>query len=597
MTKHIRNFCIIAHIDHGKSTLADRILEVTGALSQREKKDQFLDNMELERERGITIKAQTVRLKYKAKKGQEYLLNLIDTPGHVDFNYEVSRSLAACEGAVLVVDAVQGVEAQTVANAYLAIENNLTLVPIINKIDLPASDPERVKLQIEEMIGIPADDAVLCSAKTGVGIVDILEKVILEIPPPKGDISEPLKALVFDSWFDSYAGVVVLIRIMGGEIKKGMKIRFMATGKDYEVLKIGVYAPYPQEVVSLGPGEVGFITAAIKSVHETRIGDTIMETARPAGQPLEGFKDVKPMVFAGFYPVEASQYENLKVALEKLRLNDASFTYEPETSQALGFGFRCGFLGLLHTEIIGERLEREFNLQLVTTAPTVAFKVKTTKGDWLFVDNPQKMPPETQVEVIQEPYIRASIHLPTKYVGNVIQLCASRRGMQTKMEYLSQDRVLLVYEIPFNEIMFDFFDRLKSLSQGFASFDYEFLDWRPADLIRLNILVNDDPVDALSVIIHRDKAYERGREITAKLREVIPRQQYEVAIQAAIGGRIIARESVKALRKNVTAKCYGGDVTRKRKLLEKQKEGKKRMKQVGNVEIPQEAFLSVLKVD
>ncbi len=597
MTKHIRNFCIIAHIDHGKSTLADRILEVTGALSERERKAQFLDNMELERERGITIKAQTVRLKYKAKNGQEYLLNLIDTPGHVDFNYEVSRSLAACEGAVLVVDAVQGVEAQTVANAYLAIANNLTLVPIINKIDLPASDPERVKLQIEEMIGIPADDAVLCSAKTGVGITDILEKVILEIPPPKGNVSEPLKALVFDSWFDSYAGVVVLIRTMEGKLKKGMKIHFMATGKDYDVLKIGVYSPYPQEVLSLGPGEVGFITAAIKSVHETRIGDTITETARPTDQPLEGFKDVKPMVFAGFYPVEASQYENLKAALEKLRLNDASFTYEPETSQALGFGFRCGFLGLLHTEIIGERLEREFNLQLVTTAPTVAFKVKTTKGDWLFVDNPQKMPPEMQVEEIQEPYIRANIHLPTKYVGNVIQLCASRRGIQTKMEYLSPDRVLLVYEIPFNEIMFDFFDRLKSLSQGFASFDYEFLDWRSADLIRLNILVNDDLVDALSVIIHRDKAYERGREITAKLRQVIPRQQYEVAIQAAIGGRIIARESVKALRKNVTAKCYGGDVTRKRKLLEKQKEGKKRMKQVGNVEIPQEAFLSILKVD
>jgi len=597
MTQNIRNFCIIAHIDHGKSTLADRILEVTGALSDRERKEQFLDNMELERERGITIKAQTVRLTYRAKNGQDYLLNVIDTPGHVDFNYEVSRSLSACEGAVLVVDAVQGVEAQTVANAYLAIENNLTIVPVINKIDLPASNPERVKALIEDRIGIPADDAVLCSAKTGVGIADVLEKVIEQIPPPAGEEQSPLKGLVFDSWFDAYAGVVVLIRVMDGKISKGMKVRFFYTSKDYEVLKLGVFAPFAREVTSLGPGEVGFFTAAIKSVHETRIGDTVTGVENPADQPLPGFKEVKPMVFAGFYPVEASQYENLKAALEKLKLNDASFSFEPETSQALGFGFRCGFLGLLHSEIIRERLEREFSLALVTTAPTVAFKVLTTKGETIFVDNPQKMPLETQIAEIHEPYIRSQIHVPSTHVGSVIQLCAARRGIQTRMDYLAQDRVLLMYDIPFNEIMFDFFDKLKSISQGYATFDYEFLDWRPSDLVRMNILVNGDLVDALSVIIHREKSYERGREIASRLREVIPRQQYEVAIQAAIGSRIIARESIKALRKNVTAKCYGGDITRKRKLLEKQKEGKKRMKQVGNVEIPQEAFLSVLKVD
>ncbi len=597
MGKNIRNFCIIAHIDHGKSTLADRILEATGAISEREKRDQFLDKMDLESERGITIKAQTVRLTYRSKEGQDYLLNLIDTPGHVDFNYEVSRSLAACEGALLVVDAVQGVEAQTVANAYLAIDNDLTLIPVINKMDLPAADPERVKRQVEEMIGIPAEDAVLASAKTGRGIVDILEKAIQAIPSPTGNPDGPLKTLVFDSWFDSYLGVVVQVRVIDGEIRRGMKVRFLSTGKDYEVLKLGAFTPHPQELESLGTGEVGFFTASIKSVHETQIGDTVTESSRPASNPLPGFKEVKPMVFAGFYPVDSGDYEALKMALEKLRLNDASFSFEPETSQALGFGFRCGFLGLLHTEVTRERLEREFNLELITTAPTVAFKVKTIKGDWLFVDNPQKLPPEQQIEEIHEPYILAHIHLPAQFVGNIMQLGASRRGIQTKMEYLSPERVLLVYEIPFNEIMFDFYDRLKSLSQGYASFDYEFLDWRASNLIRLNILVNGDPVDALSVIIHRDKAYERGRDIAAKLRAVIPRQQYEVAIQAAIGGRVIARESVKALRKNVTAKCYGGDITRKRKLLEKQKEGKKRMKQVGNVEIPQEAFLTVLKVD
>jgi GTP-binding protein LepA len=597
MTENIRNFCIIAHIDHGKSTLADRILEITGAISSREKRDQFLDKMDLERERGITIKAQSVRLKYKAKNGKEYLLNLIDTPGHVDFNYEVSRSLAACEGALLVVDAVQGVEAQTVANAYLAIENNLEIVPVINKMDLPAADPDRVKKLIEDMVGVPADDAVLASAKTGQGIAEILEKVVERVPPPKGDPGRPLKALIFDSWFDNYAGVVVLIRVFDGILRKGLKVRFISTGKDYEILKLGAFAPNLVELDALGPGEVGFLTAAIKSVHETKIGDTVTESDRPTTDPLPGFREVKPMVFAGFYPVDSAQYENLKAALEKLKLNDASFSYEPETSQALGFGFRCGFLGLLHSEVIRERLEREFNLELITTAPTVIFQVKTTGGEWISVDNPSKFPPEQEIEEIREPFIRAHIHLPTSFVGNLIQLCASRRGVQTKMEYLSQDRVMLTYEIPFSEIMFDFFDRLKSLSQGYASFDYEFLDWRGSDLIRLNILVNADPVDALSVIVHREKAYERGREVVSKLREAIPRQQYEVAIQAAIGNRIIARETVKAVRKNVTAKCYGGDITRKRKLLEKQKEGKKRMKQVGSVEIPQEAFLAVLKVD
>ena len=595
--KNIRDFSIGAHIDHGHSTLADRLLEVTGAISDREKKEQFLDNMDLERERGITIKAQTVRLRYKAKDGQEYLLNMIDTPGHVDFNYEVSRSLAACEGAILVVDAVQGVESQTVANAYLAIDNHLELVPIINKIDLPAADIEKAKQQIEDMIGIPADEAVPCSAKTGVGVPDILEALVKHLPSPKGDENEPLRALIFDSWFDSYSGVVVLIRVMDGIIRKGMKVRFVSTGKDYDITKLGVFAPFSREVESLGPGEVGFLTAAIKSVHETKIGDTVTETDRQTQNPLPGFKEVKPMVFAGFYPVEASQYENLKAALEKLKLNDSSFSFEMETSQALGFGFRCGFLGLLHSEIIHERLEREFNVELITTAPTVAFRVQTTDGEWIMVDNPQNLPEEQKIKVMQEPYIRANIHLPSRYVGAIIQLCATRRGIQTKMDYLPQDRVVLTYEIPFNEIMFDFFDKMKSISQGYASFDYEFLDWRDSKLVLMDILVNNDRVDALSVIIHKDKAYERGREIASRLREEIPRQQYEVAIQAAIGGKIIARESVKALRKNVTAKCYGGDITRKRKLLEKQKEGKKRMKQVGSVEIPQEAFLAVLKVD
>ncbi|MBI4374622.1 MAG: elongation factor 4, partial [Deltaproteobacteria bacterium] len=496
-----------------------------------------------------------------------------------------------------VVDASQGVQAQTVANAYLAIDNNLELVPVINKMDLSTADPEMARKEIEEVIGIPAADAVLASAKTGMGIPEILEAVVAKIPPPKGKKESPLRALLFDSWFDNYLGVVILIRVVDGEIKPKMKIRFVATGKDYEVQKAGVFSPHPVEASSLGPGEVGFLTATIKSVHETRIGDTITDASHPTLKPLPGFRQVKPMVFAGFYPVDSGQYEPLKIALEKLRLNDSSFSFEPETSQALGFGFRCGFLGLLHMDIIRERLEREYNLLLVTTAPTVSFKVKTYKGEWLTIDNPKHLPSEQEIELMQEPYVRASIHLPTRSVGNIIQLCADRRGIQTKLEYITPERALLSYELPFSEIMFDFYDRLKSLSQGYASLDYEFLEWRDSDLVRLNILINGSPVDALSIILHREKADERGREIVRKLREAIPRQMYEVALQAAIGGRVIARENVKALRKNVIAKCYGGDITRKRKLLEKQKEGKKRMKQIGNVELPPEAFLAVLKAD
>lgn len=577
--------------------MADRILEATGALSVREKKDQYLDQMELERERGITIKAQTVRLHYRSQKGEDYILNLIDTPGHVDFHYEVSRSLAACEGALLVVDAVQGVEAQTVANAYLAIDNHLELVPVINKIDLPAADPDRVKKQIEEVIGIPADEAILASAKKGTGIQEILEAVVARIPPPSGAATDPLRALIFDSWFDSYLGVVSLIRVVEGKISLGTKIQFFSTGRNYEVQKIGLFTPHPKEARQLEAGEVGFLTAGIKSVHETKIGDTIVETDRPMKTPLAGFKEVKPMVFSGFYPIESNQYESLKASLEKLRLNDASFTFEPETSQALGFGFRCGFLGLLHMEIIRERLEREYQLSIVTSAPTVIFRVLTTEGKWIEVDNPSKLPSEQQIQETEEPYVRAQIHTPTAYVGNIIQLCSDRRGIQQKMDYLTPERVLLVYDLPFVEIIFDFFDRLKSMTQGYASLDYELLEWRNSDLVRLNVLVNTTPVDALSIILHREKAYERGREIVARLRQEIPRQMYDVALQAAIGNRIIARETIKALRKNVTAKCYGGDITRKRKLLEKQKEGKKKMKQVGNVEIPREAFFNVLKVE
>jgi GTP-binding protein LepA len=595
--KNIRNFSIIAHIDHGKSTLADRLLEFTGALSEREKQDQFLDKLELERERGITIKAQSVRLNYKAKDGKTYILNLIDTPGHVDFHYEVSRSLAACEGAILVVDASQGIQAQTLANVYKALENNLEIFPVLNKIDLPAADPARVKKEIEEVIGLDTTHAVEASAKTGIGTEEILENIVHVFPPPKGDRNNPLQALVFDSWFDPYQGVVVLMRLFEGEVKKGDEILLMVTQKKYVIDKLGVFSPHPVEIAKLSAGEVGFFTAAIKDIQDIKIGDTITQAARPAPKMLPGFQEVKPMVFCGIYPTDSDQYENLRSSLEKLRLNDASFRYEPETSLALGFGFRCGFLGLLHMEIIQERLEREYNLSLISTAPTVVYQVKTVKGEVLTIDNPAKMPPSQDIESIEEPFIRATIHVPTEFIGAMIQLCEARRGVQSKMDYLTTEHVALEYEFPLSEIIFDFYDKLKSLSKGYASFDYEFTGFKSSELIKLNILINEDPVDALSVIIHREKAYYRGRELVEKLREIIPRQQYEVAIQAAIGGRIVARETVKALRKNVLAKCYGGDITRKRKLLEKQKEGKKRMKQVGNVEIPQEAFLAALKID
>ncbi|MBF0491773.1 MAG: elongation factor 4 [Deltaproteobacteria bacterium] len=593
----IRNFSIVAHIDHGKSTLADRLLEFTGALSQREMQAQFLDKMDIERERGITIKAQTVRLNYKAKDGNNYVLNLIDTPGHVDFNYEVSRSLSACEGAILVVDASQGVQAQTLANVYLAIDAGLELFCVLNKIDLPTADPERVKAEVEEVIGIDTSTAVAASAKQGIGIEEILEKVVELIPPPKGNPDAPLRALVFDSWFDAYQGVVVIVRLVDGELRKGQKIKLISTQKEYLIDKIGVIDPHFREVSALGVGEVGFIIAGIKEVAEVHIGDTVTDVERPSTEALPGFKQVKPMVFCGIYPIEPHQYENLRAALEKLKLNDASFTFEPETSLALGFGFRCGFLGLLHMEIIQERLEREYFLDLISTAPSVIYQVRKTNGEVMMVDNPSHLPPVQEISVIEEPYVNAMIHLPNDFLGAVIQLCEGKRGIQKKIDYLSTQHVLLVYEMPFSEIVFDFYDRLKSMSKGYASFDYEVIDFRPSDLSKLNIMVNGDVVDALSIIVHREKSNQRARSLVEKLRELIPRQQYEVAIQAAIGSKIIARESVKALRKNVTAKCYGGDITRKRKLLEKQKEGKKRMKQVGSVEIPQEAFLAVLKID
>ncbi len=595
--KLIRNFSIIAHIDHGKSTLADRLLEFTGTISQREKQDQFLDKMDLERERGITIKAQSVRLSYKAKDGNTYILNLIDTPGHVDFHYEVSRSLAACEGAILVVDSSQGIQAQTLANVYMAVDHNLEIFCVLNKIDLPSANPSKVKHEIEDVIGLPTSNSVEASAKTGVGIEEILENVIKYFPAPKGEEKAPFKALIFDSWFDAYQGVVVLIRILDGKIKKGDKVQFMSTGKIYDVDKIGVVDPHFREVEELGVGEVGFLMAGIKTVTEVKIGDTVTLADNPAKEALPGFKEAKPMVFCGIYPVESHQYDNLRAALEKLKLNDASFSYEPETSLALGFGFRCGFLGLLHMEIIQERLEREYNLRLISTAPNVIYKVKKTDGEDLFIDNPASLPEVQEIESIGEPFLKATIHIPQEFVGVLIQLCEARRGRQLKMDYLTSQHVMLVYELPFSEIVFDFYDRLKSISKGFASFDYEIGDFQVSDLMKLNILINEEPVDALSIIVHRDKAYPRGRELVGKLRELIPRQQFDVAIQAAMGGRIIARETVKALRKNVTAKCYGGDITRKRKLLEKQKEGKKRMKQVGSVEIPQEAFLVVLKID
>lgn len=593
---HIRNFSIIAHIDHGKSTLADRLLEETGTLSAREKTDQFLDKMDLERERGITIKAQAVRLEYRADDGQDYILNLIDTPGHVDFTYEVSRSLCACEGALLVVDATQGVEAQTLANVYLAIDQNLEVFPVLNKIDLPSAEPERVKAEIEEIIGLDTSDAVVASAKAGIGIHDILESIIRKVPPPIGDADAPLKALLFDSWYDSYQGVIVLVRIIDGCMKKGDKLQLMANRKTYDVLKVGVFSPHPVEVGQLGVGEVGFLIAGIKVVADAKVGDTITHLHRPTAAPLGGFKEVKPMVFSGLYPIDTAEYDGLRDALEKLRLNDSSFSFEPETSMALGFGFRCGFLGLLHMEIIQERLEREFGVELITTAPTVVYKVITTKGELLTVESANKLPDVQLIERIDEPFILASIHVPNEFVGAVLALCEEKRGVQREIKYLTATRVMIIYELPLNEIVMDFFDRLKSITRGYASLDYEHLDYRQSELVRLNVLINGEAVDALSLIVHRDKSQYRGRELVSKMKEFIPRQQYEVAIQAAIGNKVIARETVKALRKDVTAKCYGGDITRKRKLLEKQKEGKKRMKQVGSVELPQEAFLAILKV-
>ncbi|HLB58519.1 MAG TPA: translation elongation factor 4, partial [Bdellovibrionota bacterium] len=591
------NFCIIAHIDHGKSTLADRFLEFTGALSAREAVEQFLDKMDIERERGITIKAQAVRLSYTAQDGKTYQLNLIDTPGHVDFTYEVSRSLQACEGAILVVDASQGVEAQTLANVYLAIDNNLEIIPFINKIDLPAAEPERVKKEVEEIIGLDCSDAISGSGKLGTGVKELLEQVIKKVPPPKGDAQAPLRALIFDSWFDSYQGVITLVRVKEGSMRAGQKIKLMNIGKTFEVMKLGVFNPHGHEVQELNTGEVGFFAANIKDVRDTKIGDTITEAERPAREPLAGFKHVKPMVFSGIFPVENHQYAELKESFEKLALNDSSFTYEPETSAALGFGFRCGFLGLLHMEIVQERLEREYNLSLIITAPSVIYKVYTTGGEMLMIENPALLPDPGKIERIEEPIITATITTPKDYIGNIIKLCEDRRGVQKKIEYLTESRVNIVYEMPLSEMIFDFYDRLKSCSKGYASLDYELVGYQESNLIKLDILLNGEPVDALATILHRDKAYFRGRELAKKLREVIPRQLFEVAIQAAIGSRIISRESVPPLRKNVTAKCYGGDITRKRKLLEKQKAGKKRMKQVGKVELPQEAFLAVLKID
>lgn len=593
----IRNFSIIAHIDHGKSTLADRLLEFTRTVSDRQMRAQFLDNMDLERERGITIKAQAVRLAYPASDGKVYSLNLIDTPGHVDFNYEVSRSLAACEGAVLVVDASQGVEAQTVANVYLAIENNLEIIPVLNKIDLASADPERVKQEIEDVIGIDASTAILASARNNIGIQDILEAVVHMVPPPVGDADAPLRALIFDSWFDAYRGVIMMVRVMEGRIRAGQRLRLMATGAEGEVSEVGAFAPFSMGLPDLSAGDVGFVVTGIKEVQLAKVGDTITLVERPAVEALVGFKDVKPNVFSGVFPIDSSEYDSLRDALEKLHLNDAALSWEPETSQALGFGFRCGFLGLLHMEIVQERLEREYNLELITTAPTVVYEVEMRDGSRIRVDNPSKLPDPADIAVFFEPWIAATIHVSPEFVGNVIALCVERRGRQTDLKYLGPSRIQLHYELPMNEIVFDFFDRLKSISRGYASFDYDLIGDRPGNLVKLDVLVAGDKVDALSIIVHRDSAYHRGKVLVSKLRGIIPRQQFEVAIQAAIGTKVISRETVKAMGKNVTAKCYGGDISRKRKLLDRQKEGKKRMKQIGSVEIPQEAFLAVLRTE
>jgi GTP-binding protein LepA len=592
----IRNFSIIAHIDHGKSTLADRILELTGAITSRESRDQILDAMDLERERGITIKAHSVALKYQAKDGQTYALHVIDTPGHVDFTYEVSRSLAACEGALLLADASQGVEAQTIANANLAMANRLTIVPVINKIDLPSADVEGTKHQIEEVLTLDASDALLVSAKTGIGVQDVLEAIIHRIPAPAGDPAKPLKALVFDSWFDNYQGVIVLVRVVDGAIRPGQKVVAMSTKQSFDILEVGKFTPKREKLASLQAGEVGYVATGTRDLGETKIGDTITDALQPTESPFPGYKDVKPLVFCGLYPTDTAKFEDLREALKKLRLNDSSFVFEPETSLALGFGFRCGFLGLLHMEIIQERLEREYQLSLITTAPTVVYRVLTTKGEVLEIDNPAKLPPPSAIESWEEPFIQATIITPEQFVGSLLQLCQDRRGVQKGMHYLDPTRVMLVYELPLNEVILDFYDRLKSKTQGYASLDYEFLGYRESDLVKLDMLLNGEAVDALSFITHRERAQMRGRQLAEKLKESIPKQMFEIAIQAAIGSKVIARETVGAMRKNVTAKCYGGDISRKRKLWEKQKEGKKRMKQVGRVEVPQEAFLALLRV-